>query len=137
MEQQVARVNVTDEQWKVFRRACLDDGVPVSDALGRLVETELRKRGPRRTEASPTRRARARIEEPRFVRMRLRIDCHSTCGLPERGSHRPGRAGPAVWDAPGSWICPRIRGQARTEPGDSQWADLDEARRENRQADRS
>ena len=66
MEQQVARVNVTDEQWKAFRRACLDDGVPVSDALGRLVETELRKRGHRRAGASLTRRARARIEEPRL-----------------------------------------------------------------------
>lgn len=64
--QQVARVNVTDEQWKEFRRACLDDDVAVSDALGRLVETELRRRRQRPVEATPSRRPGVRIDEPRL-----------------------------------------------------------------------
>lgn len=40
----MARVDVTDLEWLAFRRMCLDDGVPVSAALGRLVRHELKRR---------------------------------------------------------------------------------------------
>lgn len=62
----MARANVTDEQWKEFRRACLDDGVPVSDALGRLVEAELRKKRLALSASNPRRRSPNRSDEPRL-----------------------------------------------------------------------
>ena len=36
-EQQTARINVTDREWRAFRARCLNDGEHVSEALGRLV----------------------------------------------------------------------------------------------------
>jgi hypothetical protein len=44
VEQQMARVNVSDAAWVEFRSACLAKGEHVSDALGRLVSAELRRR---------------------------------------------------------------------------------------------
>lgn len=40
----MARVDVTDLEWLAFRRMCLDDGVPVSAALGPLVRHERKRR---------------------------------------------------------------------------------------------
>ncbi len=40
---QVARVAVSDEQWRAFRQAALTQGVSVSAYLGRLVGAELRR----------------------------------------------------------------------------------------------
>ncbi len=40
-EQQTARINVTDREWRAFRARCLDDGEHVSEALGRLVRAAL------------------------------------------------------------------------------------------------
>ncbi len=40
-EQQTARINVDDNTWRAFRRLCLDQGQHVSEALGRLVATEV------------------------------------------------------------------------------------------------
>lgn len=57
VEQQMARVNVTDELWLEFRRSCLEDGVHVSDRLGRLVVAELQRR---RRSSAPTAPARRR-----------------------------------------------------------------------------
>lgn len=56
----MARVNVSHAVWIEFRSACLVEGEHVADALGRLVESELRRRAraaPRcstLTEAAPT-----------------------------------------------------------------------------------
>src|SRR5438046_1554264 len=44
---QVARVAVTEEQWRAFRHAAVTQGVSVSGYLGRLVEAELRRHGMR------------------------------------------------------------------------------------------
>ncbi len=41
---QVARVAVSDEQWRAFRQAALTQGVSVSAYLGRLVGSELKRR---------------------------------------------------------------------------------------------
>lgn len=41
---QVARVAVDDETWRVFRQAALARGITVSTYLGKLVESELRRR---------------------------------------------------------------------------------------------
>lgn len=41
---QVARVAVSDEQWRAFRQAALTQGVSVSAYLGRLVGAELKRR---------------------------------------------------------------------------------------------
>ena len=43
---QVARVAVTEDQWRAFRHRAVAQGVSVSAYLGRLVEAELRRRGP-------------------------------------------------------------------------------------------
>jgi hypothetical protein len=51
---QVARVAVTDEQWRAFRHAGVEQGVSVSAYLGRLVEAELRRRGRRASRAVET-----------------------------------------------------------------------------------
>jgi hypothetical protein len=40
----VARVAVSDEQWRAFRQAGLAQGISVSTYLARLVETELKRR---------------------------------------------------------------------------------------------
>ena len=40
----VARVAVSDEQWRAFRQAALAQGISVSIYLGRLVEAELSRR---------------------------------------------------------------------------------------------
>ena len=40
-EQQTARINVTDNEWRAFRARCLADGEHVSEVLGRLVRAEL------------------------------------------------------------------------------------------------
>ena len=40
----MARVNVADLEWRAFRRLCIDDGVAVAEALGRLVRNDLRRR---------------------------------------------------------------------------------------------
>lgn len=41
---QVARVAVDDETWRVFRQAALARGITVAAYLGKLVESELRRR---------------------------------------------------------------------------------------------
>src|SRR5438093_5115114 len=41
---QVARVAVSDEEWRAFRHAAVAQGVSVSSYLGRLVDAELRRR---------------------------------------------------------------------------------------------
>jgi hypothetical protein len=41
---QIARVGVDDERWMAFRQAALARGISVSAYLGRLVETELKRR---------------------------------------------------------------------------------------------
>lgn len=41
---QVARVAVSDDQWRAFRQAALIQGVSVSAYLGRLVGAELKRR---------------------------------------------------------------------------------------------
>lgn len=43
-KQQVARVAVDDATWRAFRQVALDRSMPVSSYLGRLVESELRRR---------------------------------------------------------------------------------------------
>jgi hypothetical protein len=43
----VARVAVSDEQWRAFRHAALAQGISVSTYLGRLVEAELKRRSGR------------------------------------------------------------------------------------------
>lgn len=51
----MARVKVSDAVWVEFRSACLAKGEHVADALGRLVESELRRRAgvaPRRSRLS-------------------------------------------------------------------------------------
>jgi hypothetical protein len=40
----VARVAVSDEQWRAFRQAGLTQGISVSTYLARLVEAELKRR---------------------------------------------------------------------------------------------
>jgi len=40
-EQQTARINVTDHEWRAFRARCLNDGEHVSDVLARLVRAAL------------------------------------------------------------------------------------------------
>jgi hypothetical protein len=40
----VARVAVDDETWRVFRQAALARGITVATYLGKLVESELRRR---------------------------------------------------------------------------------------------
>src|SRR3954452_7279528 len=40
----VARVAVSDEQWRAFRQAALTQGISVSTYLARLVEAELSRR---------------------------------------------------------------------------------------------
>src|SRR5437764_10598221 len=40
----VARVAVSDEQWRAFRQAGLAQGIAVSTYLARLVEAELKRR---------------------------------------------------------------------------------------------
>lgn len=40
----MAWVDVTDLEWLAFRRMCLDDGLAVLAALGRLVRHELKRR---------------------------------------------------------------------------------------------
>jgi len=44
---QVARVAVSEEQWRAFRHAAVAQGVSVSAYLGRLVDAELSRRGAR------------------------------------------------------------------------------------------
>jgi hypothetical protein len=44
---QVSRVAIDDEGWVAFRQAALARGVPVSAYLGKLVETELKRRSGR------------------------------------------------------------------------------------------
>jgi len=51
---QVARVAVTEEQWRAFRHAAVEQGVSVSAYLGRLVEAELGRRGQRASRAVDT-----------------------------------------------------------------------------------
>jgi hypothetical protein len=41
---QVARVAVEDETWRLFRQAALARGITVAAYLGKLVESELRRR---------------------------------------------------------------------------------------------
>lgn len=41
---QVARVAVDDETWRAFRQAALGRGITVAAYLGKLVESELRRR---------------------------------------------------------------------------------------------
>lgn len=48
----MARVNVSDAVWVEFRSACLFEGEHVAEALGRLVEGELRRKARRPTTAS-------------------------------------------------------------------------------------
>ena len=43
----VARVAVSDEQWRAFRQASIAQGISVSTYLARLVEAELKRRGGR------------------------------------------------------------------------------------------
>lgn len=43
----VARVAVSDEQWRTFRQAGLAQGISVSTYLARLVEAELKRRSGR------------------------------------------------------------------------------------------
>src|SRR4051795_6807022 len=43
-EAKVARVAVSDEQWRAFRQAGLAQGISVSSYLARLVEAELSRR---------------------------------------------------------------------------------------------
>ena len=43
----VARVAVSDEQWRAFRQAALTQGISVSTYLARLVEAELSRRSGR------------------------------------------------------------------------------------------
>jgi hypothetical protein len=43
----VARVAVSDEQWRAFRQAGLAQGISVSTYLARLVEAELKRRSGR------------------------------------------------------------------------------------------
>jgi hypothetical protein len=45
-DQQTARINVTDDTWRAFRRLCLDDDEPVSVVLGRLVDHHVAHRQP-------------------------------------------------------------------------------------------
>src|SRR5438309_9693207 len=40
----VARVAVSDEQWRAFRQAALAQGISVSTYLARLVDAELKRR---------------------------------------------------------------------------------------------
>jgi hypothetical protein len=45
-DQQTARINVSDDTWRAFRRVCLDDDEPVSVVLGRLVDHHVARRRP-------------------------------------------------------------------------------------------
>jgi hypothetical protein len=56
-DQQTARINTGDDTWRAFRRLCLDDGEPVSEVLGRLVDREVERRrpAPRPTTQRPSR----------------------------------------------------------------------------------
>ncbi len=75
-EQQTARINVTDREWRAFRARCLDDSEHVSDSLARLVRAALEEQAatrervntpppePKTTPAAPARTTAKPVDAP-------------------------------------------------------------------------
>src|SRR4051794_24799184 len=87
----VARVAVSDEQWRAFRQAALTQGISVSTYLARLVEAELSRRRGRPVAAVDPKAPPGDSERERACRgarlhRRARQDCRASGAF--RGSAR-------------------------------------------------
>jgi hypothetical protein len=71
---QVARVAVDDETWRMFRQAALARGITVAAYLGKLVESELRRRKDRQPSVADADQPEADQALAALAAVRLGID---------------------------------------------------------------